>query len=151
MESNTKSKWMRAFFLASLSLPFPQPRPTYKRSILSIVRLLGNQKLENPEHRSWDFPGSPVVETLCFHCRECRFNPWLANQDPTCGTKQPKNNNKKSIDPLCFLSGTAQPLNFFFLPWLSTLILISIIKLSLSLNSNPNSNPYNLQDRRQAV
>ena len=24
-----------------------------------------------------DFPGSPVVRTLCFHCRGHRFNPWL--------------------------------------------------------------------------
>ena len=23
-----------------------------------------------------DFPGGPVVKTLCFHCRGCRFSPW---------------------------------------------------------------------------
>ena len=23
-----------------------------------------------------DFPGGPVVETLCFHCRRHGFNPW---------------------------------------------------------------------------
>ena len=26
-----------------------------------------------------DFPGSPVVRTLCFHCRGHRFNPCLGN------------------------------------------------------------------------
>ena len=25
----------------------------------------------------WDFPGSPVVKTLCFQCRGYRFNPWF--------------------------------------------------------------------------
>ena len=25
----------------------------------------------------WDFPCSPVVRTLCFHCRGCGFNLWL--------------------------------------------------------------------------
>ena len=31
-----------------------------------------------------DFPGGPVVKTLCFHCREYRFDPWPGNWDPTC-------------------------------------------------------------------
>ena len=26
----------------------------------------------------------PVIETLCFHCRECGFDPWSGNYDPTC-------------------------------------------------------------------
>ena len=26
-----------------------------------------------------DFPGGPVVETLCFHCRGRGFDPWLGN------------------------------------------------------------------------
>ena len=25
----------------------------------------------------WDFPGSPVVKTPCFHCRKHGFHPWL--------------------------------------------------------------------------
>ena len=25
----------------------------------------------------WDFPGGPVVRTLCFHCRGPRFDPWV--------------------------------------------------------------------------
>ena len=28
-----------------------------------------------------DFPGGPVVKTLHFHCRECRIEPWLGNED----------------------------------------------------------------------
>ena len=26
-----------------------------------------------------DFPGGPVVRTLHFHCRGCRFDPWFGN------------------------------------------------------------------------
>ena len=26
-----------------------------------------------------EFPGGPVVRTLCFHCRGCGFNPWSGN------------------------------------------------------------------------
>ena len=26
-----------------------------------------------------DFPGCPVVRTLGFHCRGCRFDPWSGN------------------------------------------------------------------------
>ena len=28
---------------------------------------------------SGDFPGGPVVKTLCFHCRGRRFDPWSGN------------------------------------------------------------------------
>ena len=31
-----------------------------------------------------DFPGGPVVKTLCFQCRGCGFDPRLGNEDPTC-------------------------------------------------------------------
>ena len=30
----------------------------------------------------WNFPGSPVIKSSCFHCREHEFNPQLRNQDP---------------------------------------------------------------------
>ena len=33
-----------------------------------------------------DFPGGPVVNTLCFHCRVWRFHPWLGNWHPPCST-----------------------------------------------------------------
>ena len=36
----------------------------------------------NPDSR--DFPGRPVVETPCFHCRGHAFDPWLGHQDPAC-------------------------------------------------------------------
>ena len=29
-----------------------------------------------------DFPGGPVVQTLCFQCRGHGFNPWSGNLDP---------------------------------------------------------------------
>ena len=29
--------------------------------------------LKNP---SRDFPGRPVVKSLCFQCQECGFDPW---------------------------------------------------------------------------
>ena len=29
------------------------------------------------EEKAWDFPGDPVIKTLSFHCRECKFHPWL--------------------------------------------------------------------------
>ena len=27
----------------------------------------------------WDFPGGPVIKTLCFQCRGRRFDPWSGN------------------------------------------------------------------------
>ena len=37
-----------------------------------------------------EFPGSPVVRTLHFHCQGPRFNPWLENQDPASLTAKSK-------------------------------------------------------------
>ena len=31
------------------------------------------------EDKKQDFPGSPVVKTLSFHCMGHRFDPWLGN------------------------------------------------------------------------
>ena len=31
------------------------------------------------KHLSRDFPGGPVVKTLCFHRRGCGFDPWSGN------------------------------------------------------------------------
>ena len=30
-------------------------------------------------NRLGDFPGSPVIRTLCFHCRQHGFDPWSGN------------------------------------------------------------------------
>ena len=27
-----------------------------------------------------DFPGDPMVKSLCLQCRACRFDPWSANE-----------------------------------------------------------------------
>ena len=32
---------------------------------------------------SREFPGGPVVSTLCFHCREPKLDPWSGNKDPS--------------------------------------------------------------------
>ena len=45
------------------------------RDILKIIQCLRFQF--NPI--SWDFPGSPVVKTLCFLCKGGEFNLWSAN------------------------------------------------------------------------
>ena len=29
-----------------------------------------------------EFPGSPVVRILCFHCRRHGFDPWLKTKTP---------------------------------------------------------------------
>ena len=36
---------------------------------LPNFRIMGNR----------DFPGGPVVKTLCFHCESHYFSPWLWN------------------------------------------------------------------------
>ena len=33
----------------------------------------------NKQYICWEFPGGPVVRTLCFHCRGYGFHPWLGN------------------------------------------------------------------------
>ena len=47
-----------------------------------------------------DFPGNLVVKILCFHYRECGFNPRLENYDLTCfkakGISKEKGNSKKT-------------------------------------------------------
>ena len=37
-----------------------------------------------------DFPGGPVAKTPFFHCRGNGFDPWLENNDPTCGVVTPR-------------------------------------------------------------
>ena len=53
-----------------------------------------------------EFPGSPVVRALHFHCREHRFNPWSGNSDPKCYTVWGKQKDEASI--------------LYFSPWLCT-------------------------------
>ena len=43
---------------------------------------------------SWEFPGGPVVKTLCFHCWGRGFNTWSGNWDPTCCEAKIKIKNK---------------------------------------------------------
>ena len=43
-----------------------------------------NKKNKKKNSGFRDFPGGLVVNTLCFHCRGCRYGPCLGNWDPTC-------------------------------------------------------------------
>ena len=45
--------------------------------ILQKTVTLGLSASWNKKGHNWDFPGSPVVRTLSFHCRGHKFNPWL--------------------------------------------------------------------------
>ena len=33
----------------------------------------------NPLKAGWEFPGSPVVRTLCVQCQVAGFSPWSGN------------------------------------------------------------------------
>ena len=49
------------------------------------------------KNNSGDFPGSPVVKTLCFHCTGHGFDPWSENEDPTCHAVCSKKKKKRVI------------------------------------------------------
>ena len=40
------------------------------------VESLYDHLTKEEKKQSLDFSGSTGVKTLCFHCRECRFDPW---------------------------------------------------------------------------
>ena len=46
---------------------------------------------------SQKFPGSPVVRTLCSHCRRPGFNPWLGNWDPTSHSARQETNKQRKV------------------------------------------------------
>ena len=41
----------------------------------------GKSEAGKESFKTWlgDFSGGPVVETLCFQCRGCGFDPWSGN------------------------------------------------------------------------
>ena len=39
------------------------------------VTIISYQVKANQNHSERDFPGGPVIKTLCFHCRGQEFNP----------------------------------------------------------------------------
>ena len=45
----------------------------------------------------WDFPGSPVVRTLRFHCRAHRNHPWRGKSYPTCYAAWPKKKKSNAL------------------------------------------------------
>ena len=44
-----------------------------------------------------DFPGGPLVKTLCFQCRGHRFDPCSGNLDPKCCMAWSKIKTKLSL------------------------------------------------------
>ena len=84
---NTESS--RSTQLTSTELAAPRSIPPFYqtscfRMVKSMVRPEKSRTVSPLLHFccevcSWDFPGSPVVKTPCFHCRGCRFNPWSGN------------------------------------------------------------------------
>ena len=56
-----------------------------------------------------DFPGGPVVMTLCFHYRGHGFNPWLGKFVMARGTnKQTKNKELKTQKTMLLVSSVQQ-------------------------------------------
>ena len=49
----------------------------------------------------WEFPGGPVVRTLCIHCRGHRFDPWSGIPEAVCAAKKKKTETKKTSDRIC--------------------------------------------------
>ena len=74
------------------------------------MRLGGNQKLETSweeiagyENAGRDFPGGPIVGTLCFYCRDLGFHSWLGNWNPT--SRAWRLRNLGVLLCFCFVSG----------------------------------------------
>ena len=44
-----------------------------------VQSLVREEPLEKGMAHAREFPGSPMVRTLCFHCRKHRFYPWSGN------------------------------------------------------------------------
>ena len=51
-----------------------------------------------------------MVKTLHFHCRECGFDPWSGNLDPTSCEVQPKHNNNNNNN-----EGIAESMFFYLM------------------------------------
>ena len=54
----------------------------------SLDLTLGHTEVLNASLQ--EFPGSPVVKTLCFHCKGCGVDPWLGKNlyAMWCGQKK---------------------------------------------------------------
>ena len=63
--------------------------------LFAVMAFLFENAFQGALHMSkcatiWDFPGGPVVQTLCFQRKEHRFNPWSGAEVPVpcCVTKK---------------------------------------------------------------
>ena len=61
--------------LSSLWFHDGNQAPSREKQVIDKRNTLGKK-----EQQSRDFPGSPGVKTLCSHCREHGFDPWLGNE-----------------------------------------------------------------------
>ena len=67
--SQKKKSIQNCLFLVSIEIDI-----IYNLKCLQIIfKLIHKHKL------MLDYPGSPVVKTLCFQLRECKFSPWSGN------------------------------------------------------------------------
>lgn len=62
-----------------------------------------------------NFPGGPVVKTLCFHCKACGLNPWLGNKIPPCLASQPKSEKKKKFIHLKYSNNKYHLLSAYYI------------------------------------
>ena len=58
---------------------------------------LQTSKLSINSNNNMNFPGGPVVKTLCFHCKACGLNPWLGNKIPHAWHHSQKVKKKNSF------------------------------------------------------
>ena len=77
------------------------------------------------ESQRWGSPGVPVVKTLCFHFRGCRFDPWSGNQDPMCHVVQPKGKKQKETNKQTCQGCSPSLILGGLLSWLGAGILVS--------------------------
>ena len=63
----------------------------------TIWNTLGSYYQVCKEKVSREFPGGPVVRTLCFHCCGPGFNLWLGNWDPASCAARPQKTQKTCL------------------------------------------------------
>ena len=75
-------------------------RGDWKRSECPFKLVISRQLLK--KKNSWDFPGSPVVKTLLFHCRGVGLSPGQGIKILHALMSRPKTKKKKKKIPKCF-------------------------------------------------
>ena len=82
----SKKPWFLVF-VTSPGTSYTLGQPSFGRlSVLFRITMFPLWKLH-----FWDFPGGPVVNTPCSHCRGHGFDIRLGNSDPSCHMVKPRN------------------------------------------------------------